>query len=422
MRSSRSDRTPRVFLAALLLVVGGLAATCAVLKPKTPRQGWSEDEWGPLVPHKTFPADCGICHVPERWDVLREDFAFDHAKETGFPLQGSHVDAACLRCHNDFGPVEEYVARGCSGCHVDVHRRELGGDCLECHSENDWRPGGLVAEHARTRFPLSGAHIAVACEKCHVRAPTGSYRGAPTRCEACHRDLLATIGTPDHITNGWTGNCERCHFPTGWNGADFVHNFFPLAGGHSGLACTACHTSGTFTAIPSNCSACHLDDYTTAPNHVASSFSQNCEVCHTISSWQGARIDHSFFPLSGGHSGLTCIRCHTNGTLGSIPSDCVSCHLDDYNGAPNHVSSGFSQQCEQCHTIQRWQGATFNHRFPLTGRHNVACNECHPGGNTSTFTCITCHTRGETDNDHDEVRNYRYDSAACLQCHPTGRD
>jgi hypothetical protein len=417
MASSRSEQSRAALAPALLLLV---AATCAVLRPDTPPQEW-DDDWGPLVPHKTFPADCGICHVPERWDVLRADFSFDHAKETGFPLEGAHEGAACLRCHNDFGPVEEYVARGCAGCHLDVHRAELGSNCLECHNQRDWRPDGLVAEHARTRFPLVGAHIAAACEKCHERAPTGSYRGAPTRCELCHRDDLARAQSPDHAASGWTTSCERCHFPTGWNGADFAHAFFPLTGGHGGLACDRCHVGGDFRGLSRDCISCHLDDYQGAPNHVSGNYSQNCLQCHTTATWEGARFDHSFFPLNGGHAGLACIRCHTTGTTGPIPRDCVSCHSDDYQGAPNHVSGNFPQQCDQCHTTARWEGATFNHRFPLTGRHDVACAECHPGGNTATFTCFNCHGQAETDRDHDEVRNYRYDSAACYQCHPNGR-
>ena len=92
----------------LLAIVLGVV-TCATLK-RQKRNGWSKS-WGPLVPHKTFPADCGLCHVPDRWDVLKEEFGFDHAKKTGVALEGAHATAACLRCHNDFGPVTVYTDR-----------------------------------------------------------------------------------------------------------------------------------------------------------------------------------------------------------------------------------------------------------------------------------------------------------------------
>jgi len=88
------------------------------------RQSWS-GRWGPLVSHKTFPGDCGICHTMQRWDVLREDFSFDHEKQTGYRLSGTHAMAACLRCHNDRGPVRAYTALGCGGCHHDPHASAL---------------------------------------------------------------------------------------------------------------------------------------------------------------------------------------------------------------------------------------------------------------------------------------------------------
>jgi hypothetical protein len=488
MRSSRL-RPGRTLLALLLPLLGAFLATCAILTPKPKPQEWDEDRWGPLVPHKTFPADCSICHVPDRWDVLKPDFSFDHEKETGVKLEGAHKDAACLRCHNDFGPVKQYVARGCVGCHLDVHRSQLGKDCLKCHTMNDWRPGGILAEHATTRFPLTGAHIAVACERCHELAPTGTYRGAPTQCEVCHANDVTRSTAFDHRANGWTTRCERCHFPTGWAGANFTHAFFPLTGGHAGLACTECHPGNDFRPIPTDCFSCHSGDFNGAPNHVQGNYSHDCLKCHSNTSWENARFDHTFFPLTNGHSNLACTDCHTSGVTGPIPNTCISCHLADYNGAPDHVANGYSQDCtkchttktfsgavfdhsffpltnghaglacnqchtsgtpgpipstcvschltdyqnapnhtsfpqtcEQCHTTTSWQGATFNHTaFPLSGPHNVSCSQCHPGGDTSTFDCLTCHGKSQTDSHHTGVRNYQYTSAACYQCHRNGR-
>jgi hypothetical protein len=69
-------------------------------RPDVPQESWSK-QWGPLVPHQTFPGDCSICHVTEGWNTLRKDFSFDHKTQTGYPLEGAHAEAACLRCHND---------------------------------------------------------------------------------------------------------------------------------------------------------------------------------------------------------------------------------------------------------------------------------------------------------------------------------
>jgi hypothetical protein len=320
-------------------------------RPDVPRESWSK-RWGPLVPHRTFPGDCSICHVTERWDILRKDFSFDHKNKTGYPLEGAHAEAACLRCHNDRGPVMAYVNRGCGGCHPDPHTSALGLDCERCHGQMDWTPTGLIAEHNRTRFHLVAAHAVAPCESCHLQAAVGQFKGAPVQCELCHQRSLAQAVSPNHLANGWITNCERCHTPAGWTGSDFEHYFFALEGGHAGLDCTSCHTGGNFQ---------------------------------------------------------------------SIPSDCYSCHATDNEHAPNHTALNFSHDCEHCHTTTAWKPASFDeHLFPLTGPHNVSCELCHTTGNTDTFDCLGCHEKAETDNEHDEVSGYSYNSLACYQCHSHG--
>ena len=341
---------PRGLFATIIGAVGvALVVSCQV---EAPREGWSK-RWGPLVPHRTFPGDCGICHTTDRWDSLKEDFSFNHENETGYVLEGAHSEAACLRCHNDRGPVASYVKRGCGGCHPDPHASALGLDCERCHAQTDWRPIGLIAEHARTRFHLVAAHAVAPCESCHLQAATGEFRGAPLQCEFCHQSDLAGAVSPNHTANGWTTNCQRCHTPAGWSGADFEHYFFPLTGAHAALDCTDCHVGGDFQPIP---------------------------------------------------------------------SDCYSCHADDYPRGPDHVALNFPTDCERCHNTTAWTPAVFSHSFPLEGDHNVSCDLCHTDGTTSTFNCLNCHDESATDEDHDEVDDYVYSSAACFQCHPDGRE
>jgi hypothetical protein len=338
-----------------IFVVMFLAVTSIVFvvncRPDVPRESWSK-RWGPLVPHKTFPGDCSLCHVTEGWDTLRKDFSFDHKAQTGYPLEGAHTEAACLRCHNDKGPVMAYVNRGCGGCHPDPHASALGLDCERCHSQRDWTPTGLIAEHARTRFHLVAAHAVAPCESCHLQASVGQFKGAPIQCELCHQRNLAQADSPDHIANGWTTNCERCHTPAGWSGADF---------------------------------------------------------------------DHYFFPLEGGHAGLDCTKCHIGGNFQSISSDCYSCHLADYEAAPDHTALSFPHDCEHCHNTTSWKSVSFEHPFPRTGPHDVSCDLCHTTGSTSTFDCLGCHDKATTDSRHDEVREYSYNSLACYECHSQGQ-
>src|SRR5262245_46167018 len=265
-----------------------VAAACVLIlvdcEVVTPRHSWSR-RWGPAVPHKTFPADCGICHSSEDWKELREDFHFDHLKETGYALEGAHAEAACLRCHNDRGPVAVYMNRGCGGCHVDPHKSSLGTECTRCHNQVVWAPTGLIADHARTRFALDGVHAIVPCESCHDRATVGDFRNTPVDCDLCHRQD-AVRAFPPHVINGWNRRCERCHTPASWNAPGFDHGAFPLVGGHAGVACLQCHAGGRFAGTRNDCFFCHQQDYVNAPNHVANNYSTNCLDCHNTIAWK----------------------------------------------------------------------------------------------------------------------------------------
>ncbi len=422
----------RAALLALTLALGFLA--CAL--DRGTRAAWirvAPQQWqkerGPVVPHDSFPRDCSLCHTGSGWHEIRADFRFDHAAETGHPLSGAHEAAECLRCHNDRGPVEVFAQRGCMGCHVDPHGGKLGGTCASCHDETDWRPKEDVAMHARTRFPLVGAHAAAACWSCHPGAQVGNFDRTSTECIACHRDDLAQATSPDHVAQGWVDDCQRCHLPTSWSDAGIAHDFFPLVGGHGGLTCTRCHPGNVFEGTPSACFACHQDDYraTRDPDHQTAGFSTTCENCHNVFDWGDARFTHGRWPLTGAHAGASCNACHGGGVYRGTPTTCIDCHADDYQGAPGHGPGGFSNACEDCHSTSGWRGASFSHpQFPITrGRHSgLSCVQCHPSAPMySSFTCTDCHahTQRDMNDEHDRVRGYVYQSSACLSCHPSGQ-
>ena len=209
----QNTRTNKPLLATLSLLA--LLAACAL----TPGPGNAgRHRWwaalGPVIPHDDFPADCTLCHLGSEWQELVPDFEFDHAAETGVPLQGAHAEARCLRCHNDRGPVDQFMAQGCAGCHEDVHRGTLGVRCTDCHNERVWYPDGMVTMHDRTRFPLYGVHAVTACVRCHPGATAGQFVPTDTECVTCHEsDLLQTT---NHVGLGWTNRCDRCHQPTKW--------------------------------------------------------------------------------------------------------------------------------------------------------------------------------------------------------------
>jgi len=258
MPFAESKRRRRRIAGGIAAAYLGLAVVAGCLHvASTAPQEWNRSRLGPLVPHTTFPGDCSLCHVLEDSTTLREDFEFDHEAQTGYALEGAHARATCLRCHNDRGPVTEYLARGCGGCHMDPHESTLDPDCTECHNQMSWRPVGLLAQHDRTRFPLIGAHVGVACYRCHPGAPQSDYIGAPVECHLCHADELPRATDPDHIANGFVVDCQRCHAPARWERGILDHErFFPYrSGDHRGLECSECRTTGDTRTF--SCIDCH---------------------------------------------------------------------------------------------------------------------------------------------------------------------
>jgi hypothetical protein len=334
-------------------------------------------------------------------------------------------------CHNDRGPVAQFAARGCSGCHQDPHKQQLGRECTNCHDERTWRPQGQIAMHNQTRMPLIGAHTSVACWRCHPGAQVGNFVGASPKCEHCHQQDLARASSPDHVASGFTQDCQRCHRPFGWQPAQFAHPAtFPLTLGHSGRRCSECHrTPGTFTGLSTACASCHMTEYqhTTVIPHATAGISTDCVQCHNTATWTNARYPHATtFPLTNGHN-ISCTRCHTTpGVFTGLSTACSSCHLQAWQAttSPAHPAYGFAQTCADCHTTVAWRPANWTHRFPRTGGHNVSCDQCHDNpANRQAWSCIDCHEHSQTAmaKQHQGRSGYSWTSAACLGCHPNGR-
>ena len=407
------------------LVCGLVYAAAVACATFVPQNGW-DPSFGPVVPHDTFPGDCSLCHESGGWHTLRAD----HEKETGVALVGAHGKVGCLMCHNDRGPVAQFAARGCAGCHADPHLQRLGNNCKDCHDETSWRAREAIAQHDRTRFPLIGAHAAVACFRCHPGAQVGNFAGAPVECGQCHADDRTRTTDPDHVALGYSLDCQQCHLSLGWKPARFDHPAsFPLTNGHFGRQCRECHTSpNSFTGLSPACATCHTDEHavTVEPSHPAAGFGTDCSECHDTRTFRVSSWPHpSSFPLTFGHAGQRCTRCHQNQVYSGTSATCSTCHLPDYQGTtnPNHVMSGFSTDCTLCHGTAGWHGAVAEHpaSFPLTNSHARACNDCHttPGTYAGLSTaCVSCHLtqyQATTSPNHVGI-GYSTD---CALCHGT---
>jgi hypothetical protein len=137
---------------------------------------------------------------------------------------------------------------------------------------------------------------------------------------------------------------------------------------------------------------------------------------------------NNYYVISGAHTTLGCSECH-NGNYNTTANTCIGCHQDDYNQTnnPPHASAQFPTSCETCHTQNAWVPSTFNHDpwFPIySGSHDGEwnqCSDCHPNAsNYQIFSCFSCHSQPDMDDEHSGVANYSYNNAACLSCHPDG--
>jgi hypothetical protein len=381
--------------------------------------------------HKaTVGQECSRCHTPVSWLVTNINEIHQVSR---FPLLGAHKTADCIQCHKSESQLRfDITGVNCIDCHRENYMATtspnhiesgLSEDCSRCHSISafQWNGAGFV----HSIFPLVDGHSSLNCTDCHK---TSNYLNTSTDCYACHQSNYLATTNPNHAAAAFSTDCRTCHsLKPGWKPATFNHNIFPLTLGHAAPTCSDCHVNGNYTTTPTDCYSCHQTNYnnTTNPNHASLSFSTNCTQCHnTNPGWKPSTFNHNIFPLTFGHSSLTCTDCHINGNYTTTPTDCYSCHQTNYNNTanPNHASLSFSTTCTQCHTTKAgWKPASYAQHdsqfFPIySGRHNgtwTTCSSCHSNpANYAQFNCISCHSNAH--------RGSNYTNAQCYQCHPRG--
>ncbi len=376
-------------------------------------------------PHKgRLGVQCQYCHQTDTWK-LPLSAQVSHAAD--FTLTGKHLVTPCEECH--LGGDTQHTPRDCEACHWmrrqdDPYRTRLGLECGRCHSPLGWSPANWN-HNAETGFRLSGAHQAIACDRCH---PSLNFQSAVSECYACHAGDYRNATDPEHKSAGFPTDCPACHRSTSWHDASFTHEIYPLTGAHKTATCGQCHPNGRYQGTPTDCYACHKEDYdrTQAPNHPASGFPTACEQCHSTTDWKTGTFDHNStgFPLTGAHRTVDCALCHPNGRYQGTPTDCFACHQADFNNAknPDHRAAGFSTQCADCHNTTAWTGSPFDHNstgYPLMGPHrNLDCAQCHPNGRYqgTPTECYGCHQP-----DYENAKNPDHKAAGfptdCLVCH-----
>jgi hypothetical protein len=408
-----------------------------------------------------FKTDCATCHTSAGWDIEPEFWinnnpskliisdntrlgipfptrGFDH-NTTDFTLEGQHTFIDCRDCHQSlvFSEAQKY----CFSCHTDMHNQTVGYDCARCHNPENWLVADISQLHYDNGFPLLGAHFITNCYDCHISETDLRFERIGNDCMNCHMDEYSSTTNPNHIAADFSTNCIECHSVNGfdWTTENINHEFFPLSKGHDIVNCAECHTTGDYNNTPTDCFACHLEDYNAAinPNHQSQNFPADCMTCHTTEpDWTPATFaNHDvYYELNGAHATIAndCAACHSGDYI-NTPNTCVGCHLSDYNNTtdPSHSAAQFPTDCESCHSERAWAPATFDHDgqyFPINGgKHREAwnqCADCHStAGNYSVFSCIDCHehnNQADLADKHSELPDYTYTSQGCFDCHPTG--
>ena len=361
-------------------------------------------------PHGKLSFACEECHSPDSWKEMPRPAKFDHAR-AGFVLKGQHAQVACMDCHTALTFRFKKSATRCADCHQDVHNGELGATCDRCHSVQSWLVPDMVQKHSATRFSLVGMHATVPCQECHANEQKHQYVGLRTDCYGCHQRDYDGTTAPNHRASGLGTDCQSCHAVNAVNwGASFAGGAFdhaktgfPLVGAHASIACVRCHAGNVFGPLSVQCATCHGNEFATAKSPPHTGFSTDCTGCHTMTAWQPATFDHNTrttFPLTGGHTAVTCQQCHASGVFQGLGTNCYSCHQQDMltKATTPTPHAGFPTDCSGCHTTNPgWAPSTFNHStvFVIAGAHAaLACNQCHTSAtnwSTTATTCIGCH-------------------------------
>ena len=301
----------------------------------------------PKSPHgKELKLRCDVCHSAKGWSIDKSIYSFNH-NTTNMPLVGQHAKTDCKLCHTSL--VFSQAKTTCADCHTDIHEATVGNDCARCHTPESWLVKNITKIHQQSRFPIVGAHISVDCYQCHKSETSRRFQVIGTECYNCHSQTYLTTSQPNHISVGYSTNCNECHsiVSKDWKQTGFNHNFFPLTEGHALNECSQCHTNGKPTKLSNVCASCHQPDFnkTQNPNHQTLQISTNCVECHTTTpGWNPAKYIHNNFALTQGHAINECAQCHINRNYKNTSQECYSCHKSNYTATknPNHVASNFS--------------------------------------------------------------------------------
>jgi hypothetical protein len=316
-----------------------------------------KDEHGGQFAQHADKGRCESCHTVQGWSPSTFTAA-DHAK-TKYPLVPPHAKVKCADCHKQPGKDTVYKMKFalCTDCHKDEHQGQFAADpwrnrCEQCHNGNTWKVSSFTIDrHQKTGFPLTGGHLAVACNDCHKPPSPNTvalYHFAQISCASCHEDIHHGEFAERMQKRNAAGKpigCESCHTAKEWNDMskfDHTTTKFPLVGSHRAVECADCHKPPNlertllhvdFGKAPHACNECHEDPH----GRQFADRESDCASCHNSNKWKPSLFDHEKTPFSlkGGHQNVACGACHksTKEVEGKqvlfykpTPLACADCH------------------------------------------------------------------------------------------------
>ncbi|MBP6628405.1 MAG: hypothetical protein KA297_03185 [Kofleriaceae bacterium] len=369
---------------------------------------------------------CERCHGEAAWKPQRSPLDFDHddKAQAAMPLEGTHEDVACAKCHPKSAFRLPKYDGSCGLCHESPHDGQLFSTkkCQLCHSPAFRSLDEVRFDHRKDAgYALQGKHAELPCEQCH-RKSLGKRKPTPG-CEKCHADDNKHGARFDKFPE-----CATCHSQKAWkSGFQFNHEVgaaFDLAGKHGKIPCRSCHRGKSpsdferFDLKANGCMGCHQHQSA----HGGKFKKDECLTCHTEGGVKRIRKDSvevyhgeaSKFPLRNAHAKVQCQQCHVNDVYTNTPRECgVTCHEDTLHRGT------LGAECSRCHEPGQWPAVRFDHTadttWALKGKHQEVrpCEACHPArrydGVPTTCGTAGCHLK-------DDVHEGKL-GTGCQTCH-----
>jgi len=396
--------------------------------------------------------ECQKCHTETAW---KPTTGFDHQR-SAFPLAGKHKDVGCAKCHatlaDDRTPATAFPKphaasfmqmkpldfKTCESCHQDPHKGSLGPACASCHTEAGWKiiktdKDRSTAFHDKTRYPLRGGHVGVACRSCHGPFPgqPAKFKGLPFgACTDCHLDahlgqLGACRSNPDRAWRSAAGPDARSEEeeylavlrrratqqtaqprPPG-DGSGYCDRLLAVKAPAKVAPCESCHTVNGFLPPRYELEQHQKTQFPLEGAHAVVA----CRGCHAVDEGLARKITtstHAFLRARKRPERFSLVAMHPGAAAGrsKSPAACLGCHEDVHRG--QFAEGAKRDTCATCHETTSFLDLTFDHdedsRFPLTGKHaQAACAACHKperpaGGGTAVVrykplstSCGSCH-------------------------------